>query len=88
VRLVRWNDTERTELLPVDAAYPSVVRGEGTNHLVVAAKGTQLTVQINGVEIARLTDPGPTIGIVGLRADSGSGPITVVFDNFVIRPVQ
>jgi hypothetical protein len=48
-----------------------------------------ITIQINGVEIVgRLNDPGPTIGAVGLRADAGTGPITVAFDNFVIRPVQ
>jgi len=88
VRLVRWIDTERADLLP-ETPYPPVARGEGVNRLVVTTRGTLITIQINGVEIVgRLNDPGPTIGVVGLRADSGTGPITVVFDNFVIRPVQ
>jgi hypothetical protein len=87
VRLVRWIDTQRAELLP-DTPIPAVVRGEGTNRLVLIAKGAQITIQINGVEVARVTDSGPTIGIIGLRADSGAGPFTVIFDNFVIRPVQ
>jgi serine/threonine-protein kinase len=88
VRLVRWVDTDRQELLPVEASHPAVARGEATNRLVVATRGTLITIEVNSTEIARINDPGPTIGTVGLRADSGAGPFTALFDNFVIRPVQ
>lgn len=86
-RLIRWVDTERFEVVK-PTAHPAIARGEGKNRLVVATKGTLITIQINGVEVARVNDPGPTIGAVGLRADAGAGPITVRFDNFIIRPVR
>lgn len=86
-RLVRWVDTERFEVVkPTPSA--AIVRGEGVNHLVLITKGTLITIRINGVEVARVNDPGPIIGVIGLRADAGTGPLTVVFDNFVVRPVQ
>ena len=87
VRLVRWVDTQRVEVVP-EAPNAAIARGAGKNHIVVSAKGTSITVQINGVEVARLNDPGPITGIIGLRADAGSGPLIAHFDNFIIRPVR
>ncbi len=87
VRLARWVDTQRTDVVP-ETPHAAIARGEAKNHLVVSAKGTTIVIQINGAEVARVNDPGPTIGIIGLRADAGTGLLLAHFDNFVIRPVR
>ncbi len=88
VRLVRWNDTERVELIP-SAPLAQIVKGEGVNRLTIAAKGRTITVGINGATLPTVTDPGgPAFGVVALRADAGAGPIAVHFDNFLIRPIR
>jgi hypothetical protein len=88
VRLVRWSGTDRTELIPATPS-PAIAQGEATNRLAVNARGGQMTVQVNGVTVAQATDPGgPRRGLVALRADAGAAPLTVLFDNFVIRPAR
>jgi hypothetical protein len=85
VRLVRWVDTDRTEVIP-STPIPTIAKGEGVNHLTIAVKGNTFTVGVNGTNLPTVTDVGPTTGLVALRADAGTGPIEVHFDNFIIRP--
>lgn len=87
LRLVRWVDTERVDLIPA-TPYPAIAKGEGKNRLQITTKGQQITIRVNGTEVAKLNDNGPAVGVVALRADAGTGPIAVRFDNFLIRPVR
>ena len=87
MKLVRWIDTESVEIVPA-TPHAAIARGEGKNRLMITTKGTQISIHINNVEVAKVSDTGPTIGAVALRADAGTGPITARFDNFVIRPVR
>jgi hypothetical protein len=87
VRLVRWVDTERTEVI-TPTPLPTIAKGEGLNHLTIAVKGNTFTIGINGTNLPTVTDVGPTAGLVALRADAGTGPIEVHFDNFIIRPAR
>jgi len=85
VRLVRWVDTDRTEVI-TPTPIPTIAKGEGVNHLTVAVKGNTFTIGVNGTNLPTVTDVGPTSGLVAMRADAGTGPIEVHFDNFIIRP--
>ena len=87
VRLVRWVDTDRAEVIP-PTAIPTIAKGEGGNHLTIAVKGNTFTVGVNGTNLPTVTDVGPTSGLVALRADAGTGPIEVHFDNVLIRPAR
>jgi hypothetical protein len=87
VRLVRWSDTERLEVIK-PTALPSIARGEGKNRLTITAKGQAITVGVNGTNLPTVTDAGPATGLVALRADAGAGPIAVHFDGFIIRPAR
>ncbi len=88
VRLVRWNDTDRIELIPPTPLL-QIAKGEANNHLVIAMKGRTITVGVNGANLPTVTDPdGPLFGLVALRADAGAAPIEVHFDNFIIRPIR
>jgi hypothetical protein len=88
VRLVRWNDTDRVELIPPTPLL-QVAKGENVNHITVTAKGATITVGVNGANLPTITDPsGPLFGIVALRVDAGTAPLEARFDNFVIRPVR
>jgi len=85
VRLVRWADTARTEVI-LPTPIPAIAKGEGVNHLTIAVKGNTFTIGVNGTNLPTVTDAGPTTGLVALRADAGTGPIEVHFDNVIIRP--
>ncbi len=85
VRMVRWVDTDRTEVIR-PTPIPAIAKGEGVNHLTIAVKGNTFTIGVNGTNLPTVTDAGPTTGLVALRADAGTGPIEVRFDNFIIRP--
>ncbi len=88
VRLVRWNDTDRVELIP-PTPLAQVLKGESVNHLTITTKGATITIGVNGANLPTVNDPsGPLSGIVALRADATTAPIEVHFDNFVIRPVR
>jgi len=87
VRVVHWSGANGAELLP-PAPQPPVARGEAPNHLAITCKGTQVTVAINGAQVAQVNDNGPPTGVIGLRADAGAAPIEVRFDNVVIRPAR
>lgn len=88
VRLVRWSGNERAELVP-PTPHPAIARGEETNRLVVIVKGTQVTIQVNGVQVAQIVDlAGPSAGLIALRADAGTGPIEVHFGHLTIRPAR
>ncbi|HEY8598426.1 MAG TPA: hypothetical protein VIL85_08340 [Thermomicrobiales bacterium] len=88
IRLVRWNDTERVEVIP-PTPLAQILKGENVNHLTITTKGATITVGVNGANLPTITDPaGPLFGIVALRADAGTAPIEVRFDNFIIRPVR
>lgn len=85
VRLVRWVDTDRAEVI-TPTAIPTIAKGEGVNHLTIAIRGNTFTIGVNGTNLPTVTDAGPTSGLVALRADAGTGPIEVHFDNVIIRP--
>ncbi len=88
VRLVRWNDGERVELIP-PTPIAQIARGEAPNHLTIAVKGRTITVGVNGATLPTITDPGgPAFGVVAMRADAGTAPLEVHFDNFLIRPIR
>lgn len=88
VRLVRWDDTDRVELIP-PTPLAQIAKGENVNHLTITIKGVTITVGVNGANLPTVTDPsGPKFGIVALRVDAATAPIEVHFDNFVIRPVR
>ena len=88
VRLVRWNDTNRVELIP-PTPLVQIAKGESVNHLTITTKGATITVGVNGANLPTITDPsGPLFGIVALRADAATAPIKAHFDNFVIRPAR
>ena len=88
IRLVRWNDTNRVELIP-PTPLAQILKGENVNHITITTKGATITVGVNGANLPTITDPsGPLFGIVALRADAATAPIEVHFDNFVIRPVR
>lgn len=88
VRLVRWNDSDRVELIP-PTPIVQIAKGEGPNHLTIAVKGRTITVGVNGANLPTVTDPiGPAFGVVAMRADSGAAPIEVHFDNLIIRPIR
>lgn len=87
MRLVRWVDTQKFEVIP-PTPLATIAKGEGVNHLTITAKGNTFTIGVNGTELPTVTDAGPTTGLVAMRADAGTGPIEVRFDNFLIRPVR
>ena len=88
VRLVRWIDSERVELIP-STPLAQIAKGEAPNRLTVAVKGRTITVGVNGANLPTVSDPGgPAFGVVAMRADSGATPIEVHFDNFLIRPIR
>jgi hypothetical protein len=88
VRLVRWNDSDRVEVIP-PTPLAQILKGESVNHLTITTKGATITVGVNGANLPTITDPsGPLFGIVALRADAATAPIEVHFDNFTIRPVR
>ena len=87
VRLVRWTDDQHTDVIPA-TTNPAIKKGNEVNHLVITVKGDKVTIQINGQDIASKSDPGPSAGTLGLRADAGTGPIEAHFDNLIIRPAR
>ncbi len=66
-------------MLPDDA----IVQGYETNHLRAACVGEELTLSVNGTQVAQTTDSELTEGDVGLMAGSYvEGGVQVLFDNF------
>ena len=64
---------------------PAIVAG-GPNSLLVETRGTQLTVGVNGQQLASVGDPGGGGGAVGLLATSFGKPgIVVAFTNVAVR---
>jgi hypothetical protein len=87
VRLVRWSGDQHTDVIPATTS-PAIKKGNEVNHLIVTVKGDKITIQINGQDIASKNDPGPSAGMLSLRADAGAGPIEAHFDNLIIRPAR
>jgi hypothetical protein len=88
VRLIHWDNGQHTDLLPPTPS-PAVKKGGAINHLTVVCKATLISLYVNGTSVFQINDPnGPQGGTLGLRADAGTGPIEVHFDNVVIRPVR
>jgi hypothetical protein len=64
------------------------VQGYEANHLRAACVGQELTLSVNGVLVAQVSDENLAEGDVGLMAGSYvEGGVEVLFDNFkVIQP--
>jgi hypothetical protein len=75
------------ELLSGDQLLPheSILRGEASNHLRAGCSGSQLSLSVNGVEIAAAEDAEFGSGEVGLLAGAFSSPgADILFDNFFV----
>lgn len=86
-RLVHWNGSQALELLPM-TPNAAIKKGEEVNHITIICKANLITLFVNGVQIAQVTDTGPVQGSVGLRADAGTAQFEAHFDNFIIRPAR
>ncbi|HIE39369.1 MAG TPA: hypothetical protein EYP77_09935 [Anaerolineae bacterium] len=80
-------EDERIEVLTGEGFLPtSAVQTDGaTNHIRIVCRGEQLSLYVNGQEVATATDASLQRGDVGLGAGSGpGGSIRVHFDNLVV----
>jgi len=71
--------------LSADKMQPSdaILQGEATNHIRVSCIGSDLSLSINGREVARVTDTSFTSGDVGLLAGTFANTgVDILFDNF------
>ncbi len=87
VRLARFTDSERVELIP-PTPLAAIARGTEKNRLIVTTRSNTITISVNGASLPPITDPGPATGLIALRVDAGTGPIEARFDDFVIRPAR
>lgn len=78
---------ENYQLIDEDALLPSaeIEKGSAINRLRAECVGDQLTLYVNGVQIAQYSDDEFTSGDVGLIAGTYNEPGTDIrFDNFVV----
>jgi hypothetical protein len=70
------------QMLPSDA----VNTDSAENHITASCIGQTLTLSVNGVQVAQVTDDSFASGDVGLIAGTYDSPgVDVRFDNFVVR---
>jgi hypothetical protein len=63
--------------------------GQGTHEIRLDCRGSDLTLFVDGSQIASASDPDPVAGDVGLQAGLGEGgvpPVSVAFDDFRVTP--
>jgi len=65
----------------------AIAKGDGTNSIRVSCSGSQLDMEVNGVEIASVSDATLSSGDVGLAVSTFvQSPVTIAFDDFLVEP--
>lgn len=65
--------------------FDGILQGEATNHIQAVCFGNLLTLYINGVEFASVTDTTLANGDVGLLASTyDEAGVDILFDNFIV----
>jgi hypothetical protein len=87
--IVRRNtDREGTTLLDWTRT-PAIQRGTAMNRLGIRAQGSEVTLLINGEEVARARADDPREGSIGFGVGSlGDGPAEARFGNLVVTSVE
>jgi len=63
-----------------------ILTGMAVNHLSAECAGDRLSLEVNGVPLASVSDSSLTSGDVGLLAGTfGEGGTDIIFDNFIVR---
>ncbi|MEW6233166.1 MAG: hypothetical protein AB1566_12740 [Chloroflexota bacterium] len=62
--------------------------GKATNRLGLGAKGSQLTVYVNGNKVGTVTDPAFKEGRLGLTMNAWMKPITARFSNLLVTAAE
>lgn len=77
-----WTDIGADQMQPSDA----IRQGDATNTILAECQGDQLTLTVNGEQVASVTDSTFSSGDVGLIAGTfDQGGTDILFDDFVVR---